>query len=123
MISYPAIHPVLSYAMGLDALLAAPSYNDMLLMFGEDAATHWGGVENDALQRAGDLLGGLSTKGFLHDLGTALDEASSNGCRLSDITCLAETWRRDAQAIMLSALNGFRNTEPLENQSEWRTAA
>lgn len=102
---HPAIiTDALAYAATLDsALIAGP---DDLLM--------------DALiDRVGELLGGLSTGGFAEDLRAALTDCdelirddnpawggSDVSCEWLDRQiedeqcCLAQTWLRDAQAIM-----------------------
>jgi len=83
-------------------------------------------VEADALDRAGELLGGLSVHGFYADLKKAMEQAYDDGAdrqKYAEMTWFASDWLLDAQAIMLPVLNSVRNTELLEDLHGWRAAA
>lgn len=100
----------LAYARSLDALLA----------FGPSD------VESDALDRVGELLGGLSVHGFFRDLSHALNgayEEGKPGQRYAEMAWRASDWLLDAQAIMQPCINSVRNTQMLETLRGWRAAA
>ena len=110
MIDAQIIPTALAYAQSLDALH----------MFGPSD------VEADALDRVGELLGGLSVHGFYADLKRAMEcayEDGVDGQRYAEMTWFASDWLLDAQAIMLPVLNGVRNTALLEDLRGWRAAA
>lgn len=107
----PQIIPTaLAYAQSLDALR----------VFGPSDA------ESDALDRVGELVGGLSVHGFYADLKQAMERAYDDGAsgqRYQEMQWFASDWLLDAQGIMLPVLNSVANTKLLETMCGWRAAA